>query len=104
LNLASGYSIVLKRLILAQVSTVLTRIRERCARTSELPLLVRSGGVFLFYLSWKEGFLVCFSPPFPEEEILDSIAHRSLMRANTVELHGLSPVVYADHHVVEATE
>ena len=26
-----------------------------------------------------------FFAPFPEEEILDSIAHRSLMRVNTVE-------------------
>ena len=25
-----------------------------------------------------------FFAPFPEEEILDSIAHRSLMRVNTV--------------------
>jgi len=29
-------------------------------------------------------FFGVFFAPFPEEEILDSIAHRSLMRVNTV--------------------
>ena len=44
--------------------TVKARIIEPWARTLDLPLLVRGAS-----------FLLCFRPPFPEEEISDYIAH-----------------------------
>jgi len=43
-------------------STVLTRIRERCARTSELPLLVRSGVFFFFICLGRKVFWCVFRP------------------------------------------
>ena len=44
-------------------TTVKTRIIGPCARTSELPLLIRSELFLLFfYQSRGGGFLVCFSP------------------------------------------
>ena len=42
--------------MIASQPTVLTRIRERCARTSELPLLVRSGVFFLFICLGRKVF------------------------------------------------
>ena len=44
-------------------ATVRTRINDPCARTLELPLLVRPG-VFFFFCLGGGRFLVCFSPLF----------------------------------------
>jgi len=46
----------------AERGTVLTRIRERCARTSELPLLVRSGVFFFFICLGRKVFWSVFHP------------------------------------------
>ena len=64
-------------------TTVKTRINGPCARTLDLPLLVRS--VFFYFLFVSgDAFFGAFSPPFPEEEISDYIAHGPFIRVFTV--------------------
>jgi len=65
-----------------QVTTVRTRIIGPCATTVELPLLLRPGVFFFFFVSGGR-FLVFFAP-FPEEEISDYIAHGLIIRVLTV--------------------
>jgi len=59
-----------------------TLISDPCARTLELPLLVRPGVFFFFFCLVGAGFRVLFAP-FPEEEISDYL------------------VVYKDHLLFE---
>ena len=64
----------------AIVSTVKTGINGPCARTLDLPLIVRSGVFLFFFLSRGGRFLA----PFPEEEISGNIAHGPFIRVFTV--------------------
>ena len=65
------------------LDTVKTRINGPCARTLDLPLLVRSVFFYFFFVS-GDAFFGAFSPPFPEEEISDYIAHGPFIRVFTV--------------------
>ena len=56
---------------------VRTRINDPCAKTLELPLLVRSGVFFLFFCLGD--FWYVFAP-FPGEEISDYLAQGSFIR------------------------
>ena len=69
----------------AKLPTVKTRINGPCARTLDLPLLVRSVFFYFFFVS-GDAFFGAFSPPFPEEEISDYIAHGPFIRVFTVVL------------------
>ena len=51
-------------------TTVKTRINGPCARTLDLPLVVRAVFFYFFFVS-GDVFFGVFSPPFPEEEISD---------------------------------
>jgi len=62
--------------------SVKTRINGPCARTPELPFLVKSG-FFSFLLSRWWIFLVCFPPLFHRRGIFDYMAHGSFIRAFT---------------------
>ena len=64
-------------------ATVKTRINGQCARTLDLPLLVRFVFFYFFFVS-GDAFFGVFSPPFPEEEISDDIAHGPFIRVFTV--------------------
>ena len=64
-------------------STVKTRINGPCARTLGLPLQVRSVFFYFFFCLGGRVFW-CVSPPFPEEEISDYIAHGPFVRVFTV--------------------
>lgn len=68
----------------ASLKPVLTCRRERSARTSELPLLVKSSVFFFSFVSSSSffGALVLFSRGVNLG--LSYIAHRSLIRVNTV--------------------
>jgi hypothetical protein len=77
--------------------TVKTGINGPCARTLELPLLVRPGVFFFLFVSESRFFAVFFAP-FPEEEILDYIAHGPLIRVFTVtqtSIH-ITRILYVD--------
>jgi len=64
------------------LSTVKTRIICLCARTLELPLLVRCE--FFSFLSVSGERFSVFFASFPEEEISDYIAHGAIIRVFTV--------------------
>ena len=53
------------------------------SRTLDLPLLVRSVFFYFFFVSGGGHFFGLFSPPFPEEEISDYIAHVPIIRVFT---------------------
>jgi len=69
-------------------TTVRTRINNPCARTLELPLLVRSGvfssSFFSFLFVSESTFFGMFVDPFPEEDISDYPAHGPIIRVLTV--------------------
>ena len=65
------------------MGAVKTRIIGPCARTLELPLLVKSGVFYFYFSSWGACFLV-FPTPFPEKEILDDLAHGPIVQVLTV--------------------
>ena len=71
-------------------STTKTRIIGPCARTLDLPLLVRSGVFYFSVVSDGQIFGVFFAP-FPKVEILDYIAHGPTIRVLT----GASPAALA---------
>ena len=66
-------------------NTVETRIIEPCARSLELPPLVRFGVFFLCLPGDRAAlFLLCFAPLLLNWVILDYIAHGSIIRVSAV--------------------
>jgi len=63
--------------------TIRTQIIGPCARTLELPLLVRSGVFYFLFVSGSRLFGVFVNPP-PEKEVLDYPEHGPNIRVLTV--------------------
>ena len=61
-------------------STVKTRIIGPCARTLDLPLILVVRSVFFSFSFVSGGVILVCSPPLPEEEISDYIAHGPIIR------------------------